>query len=97
MDHGCSVFPQQCKVAIKKRPSEYLKQIYYDSIIFTEEGLRHLVAEVGASQIMLGTDYPYPWSVTPVEQVNALKSLSDADRVAILGGTASKLLRIAEK
>ncbi len=97
MDHGCSVFPQQCKVTIKKRPSEYLKQIYYDSIIFTEEGLRHLVAEVGASQIMLGTDYPFPWSVTPVEQVMALQSLSDADRIAILGGTASKLLRIAEK
>jgi predicted TIM-barrel fold metal-dependent hydrolase len=94
MDHGCRVFPAQCKKAIKKHPSEYLKQLYYDSIIFTEEGLRHLIAEVGAGQIGLGTDYPFPWSVTPVEQVMALRSLSDADRIGILGGTMGKLLKI---
>lgn len=94
MDHGCLVFPAQCKKTIKKEPSEYLKQIYYDSIIFTEEGLRHLIAEVGAGQIGLGTDYPFPWSVTPVDQVMALPGLSDADRIAILGGTMSKLLKI---
>jgi aminocarboxymuconate-semialdehyde decarboxylase len=68
--------------------------MYFDSIIFTEEGLRHLVAEVGAGQVVLGTDYPFPWSVTPVEQVMALRGLSDADRIAILGGTLSKLLKI---
>ena len=39
----------------------YLRQLYYDSLIFTPEGLRHLIAEVGASQIVLGTDYPFPW------------------------------------
>ena len=94
MDNGCRVFPAQCTKPIKKHPSEYMKQLYYDSIIFTEEGLRHLVAEVGAGQIGLGTDYPFPWSVTPVEQVMALRGLSDADRIAILGGTMSKLLKI---
>ena len=94
MDNGCRVFPDQCKKTIKKQPSEYLKQIYFDSIIFTQEGLRHLIAEVGAGQIALGTDYPFPWSVTPVEQVMALPGLSDDDRIAILGGTMSKLLKI---
>lgn len=94
IDHGCLVFPAQCKKKIQKRPSEYLKQIYYDSIIFTQEGLRHLIAEVGAGQIGLGTDYPFPWSVTPVDHAMALPGLSDADRIAILGGTMSKLLKI---
>ena len=94
MDHGCLVFPDQCKKTIKKRPTEYMKQLYFDSIIFTQEGLRHLIAEVGADRIALGTDYPYPWSVTPVDQVMALPGLSDADRVAILGGTIGKLLKI---
>ena len=94
IDHGCLVFPEQCKKTIQKRPSEYLKQIYYDSIIFTQEGLRHLIAEVGAGQIGLGTDYPFPWSVTPVDQVMALPGLSDADRIAILCGTIGKLLKI---
>jgi aminocarboxymuconate-semialdehyde decarboxylase len=94
MDNGCRVFPEACKKPIKKRPSEYLKQIYFDSIIFTPEGLRHLIAVVGVSQIGLGTDYPFPWSTTPVEQVLATPGLSDADRVAILGGTMCKLLKI---
>jgi aminocarboxymuconate-semialdehyde decarboxylase len=94
MDHGCLVFPQQCKTPIKKHPSEYLKQIYVDSLAFTPEGLRHLIAVVGADQIGLGTDYPFPWSATPVDQVMALPNLSDADRIAILGGNICKLLKI---
>jgi aminocarboxymuconate-semialdehyde decarboxylase len=94
MDHGCFVFPEQCKGTIKKQPTEYLKQIYVDSIVFTPEGLRHLVATVGADQIGLGTDYPFPWSTTPVDQVMTTPGLSDADRTAILGGTMCKLLKI---
>ena len=37
-----------------------LKQIYFDSLIFSPEAIRHLAAQVGASQIVLGSDYPYP-------------------------------------
>ena len=94
-DHGCLVFPEQCKTrALKKQPSEYLKQLYFDSLVFTPEALRHLVAECGASQIVVGTDYPFPWTSTAVDHVLGTPGLSNADRVAILGGTASKLLRI---
>ena len=64
------------------------------SIVFTAEALRHLVAECGASQIMIGTDYPYPWTSTAVEHVLATPSLSDGERAAILGDNARKLLRI---
>ena len=46
--------------AQKKKPSEYLRQLYYDLMVFTPEGLRHLAAEVGTSQIVMGTDYPFP-------------------------------------
>jgi aminocarboxymuconate-semialdehyde decarboxylase len=94
MDNGCRVFPPQCKGTIKKHPSEYIRQIYVDTIIFTQEGLRHLVADVGASHIGLGTDYPYPWATTPVDHVMAATELSDADKIAIIGGTMCKLLKI---
>jgi aminocarboxymuconate-semialdehyde decarboxylase len=96
MDHGCAVFPNQCKgPALKKPPSEYLKQLYFDSIVFTPEGLRHLVAECGASQVVVGTDYAVPWVKDPVDLILDTPALSDADRIAILGGTAAKLLRLA--
>ena len=53
----------------------------------------HLVAELGINQIVYGTDYPFDW---PVGVDFVLKSafLSNADKVAILGGNAARLLRI---
>jgi len=56
--------------------------------------LRHLIAEVGASQIVLGTDYPFPWIKTAVDHILTAPGLSDAERIAILGETAEKLLAI---
>src|SRR6266571_4328013 len=48
----------------KKKPSEYFKkELFIDTMIFHEEGLRHLVAECGVSQIFYGTDYPFDWPV----------------------------------
>jgi aminocarboxymuconate-semialdehyde decarboxylase len=82
-----------CKT-IKKHPSEYLKRMYFDSLVFTNEGLRHLIAEVGINQIVLGTDFPYGWQHDAVDYVLRVPGLSDEDRRAILGGNAAKLLRI---
>ena len=93
-DHGCLTFPHRCNRTLKKRPTEYLKQLYYDALIFTPEALRHLAANVGSSQIMLGTDYPYPWEDKAVDHILNTPSLSDDERIAILGTTAAKLLRI---
>jgi aminocarboxymuconate-semialdehyde decarboxylase len=92
-DYACNRFAGGCSVA-KKPPSEYLRRLYFDSMIFRPEGLRHLVAECGASQIMIGTDYPFKWSTTIVEDVLATPGLSDADKRAILGENAAKLLNV---
>jgi aminocarboxymuconate-semialdehyde decarboxylase len=92
-DHGCVTFPAQCKAGLpKEHPTAYLKRMYYDSLVFTPEALRHLVAEVGAGRIVMGTDYPYPWVDAPVDHVLATPGLTDADREAILGRTAMQLL-----
>ena len=79
---------------VQKRPSEYLKQLYFDSMVFTGEGLRHLVAEAGVSQVVMGTDFPAGWTSESVDHILGTSSLSDADKRAILGETAAKLLRI---
>ena len=93
-DQGCLTFPERCTGQLKKKPTEYLKQLYYDNIIFTPEGMRHLIAETGVGQVVMGTDFPYPWTKTSVDLVLSTPGLSDADREAILGGTAAKLLGI---
>src|SRR5213080_2345599 len=82
-----------CK-ALKKKPSEYFReQLYIDSMIFREEGLRHLVAEVGVGHMVYGTDYPFDWPIGIDFILNA-SFLSNADKEAILGGNLVKLLRI---
>jgi aminocarboxymuconate-semialdehyde decarboxylase len=95
-DHACLVGPKGCNpdIKLKKQPTEYLKQIYFDSLVFTPEAIRHLVAQVGAGQIVLGSDYPYPWELHPVDPVFAVESLTDDQRADILGRTAAKLFNI---
>lgn len=90
-----TTFPQRMTGTLKKRPTEYLRQLYFDSIVFTPEALRHLVVETGPNQIIMGTDYPFPWTSTSVDHILGTPGLSDADKIAMLGGTAMKLLGIA--
>ncbi|HEY3116391.1 MAG TPA: amidohydrolase family protein, partial [Chloroflexota bacterium] len=80
--------------SLQKLPSEYVRQLYYDSIVFSGEGLRHLAAETGPSQIMLGSDYPYPWTNTAVDHILNAPGFTDDERIAMLGGTAGGLLGI---
>ena len=91
-----TTFPHRITVKTKKRPTEYVRQLYFDSIVFTPEALRHLAAEAGAGQIVMGTDFPYPWTQTSVDHILNAPGFSDAERVAMLGSTAAKLLGIKE-
>jgi aminocarboxymuconate-semialdehyde decarboxylase len=78
-----------------KKPSEYLKsQILADTMVFSAEGLRHLVAEMGVGQVVYGTDVPFNWPVT-VDLVLGATFLSDAEKEAILSRNLMTLLRIA--
>ena len=92
-DQCLTAFPKLCK-PLKKLPSEYLKQLYFDSVLFTAEDLRHLIAVAGAGQVVVGTDYPTLWNRTPVDRILAVPGLGDEERKEIFSGTLSKLLRI---
>jgi predicted TIM-barrel fold metal-dependent hydrolase len=63
-------------------------------MVFSEEGLRHLVAEVGVSQVVYGTDVPFNWPVT-VDLVLNATFLNDTEKRAILSDNLSKALKIA--
>jgi aminocarboxymuconate-semialdehyde decarboxylase len=89
-------FPKRMTGTMKKKPTEYVRQLYYDSIVFTPEALRHLAAEAGPGQIVMGTDYPFPWTSTSVDHILGTPGLSDAEKIAMLGGTAMTLLGIKE-
>jgi aminocarboxymuconate-semialdehyde decarboxylase len=89
---ACQRPGQNC--IIKKKPSDYMKQnILADTMVFSNEGVRHLVAEMGVSQVVFGTDIPFNWPVN-VDLVVGHPTLTDAEKEAILGGNVIKLLRI---
>ena len=81
-------------IKLKKKPTEYLRQMYYDTLVFTGEALRHLAAEVGVGQLVVGTDHPIPWQDKSIDHILKAPGFSDADRRKMLGETAAKLLRI---
>lgn len=92
-DAAC-VVRDDANCANKRKPSEYFKdQILVDSMVFSSEGLRHLVAETGVSQVVYGSDIPYFWPDT-IDVIAEASFLSDADKEAILGGNLRRLLRI---
>jgi aminocarboxymuconate-semialdehyde decarboxylase len=81
--------------ALARKPSEYFRsQLFVDTMVFREEGLRHLVAEVGVDHIFYGTDYPFDWPVG-IDFVLKAPFLSDAEKTAILGGNLARLLPLA--
>jgi len=92
------VFPDRVGTPPKLKPTEYLRngQILADTIMFTGEGIRHLIEEMGVENVVMGTDYPFPWNTAPVEHILSVPGLTDDDKIAILGRTTARLLGISE-
>ena len=83
------------KVNLAKPPTESLQRFYYDTIVHSKEALEFLVGNAGADRVMLGSDYPFDMGMADgVLQVRSF-AISAADRAAILGGPAQKLLGTA--
>ncbi len=92
-DVACKV-RNNANCANKRDPREYFKrEIIADSMVFTDNGLRHLVNEMGVSQVVYGTDIPFNWPDTLDVILNA-SYLSNTDKEAILGGNLMKMLRV---
>jgi aminocarboxymuconate-semialdehyde decarboxylase len=92
-DHGWRMRPEAhtCRLA----PSEYLKRLWFDSLVYTPEQLGFLIRQAGASQVVLGTDYPFDMGIDdPLSRLDAVASLSVAERATIRGENAARLLAL---
>ncbi len=77
---------------IKKKPSAYLRQFYYDTVFYDLDMLAFLVKKVGAGRIMMGTDYPLSMGEDdPVGFVKRTRGLSKDDKDKILWKNAARL------
>jgi aminocarboxymuconate-semialdehyde decarboxylase len=89
--HGWHVRPEP-KVNVKKSPEPWINRFYYDTILHAKPQLEFLVASVGPTRVLMGSDYPYDMGTGEcVRQVDALW-IDDADKAAILNNNVVKLL-----
>jgi aminocarboxymuconate-semialdehyde decarboxylase len=93
LDHGAKVRPELAHM--KQPPSAYLRRFTYDTIGHDDRINLNLVRLVGADRVMLGTDYCFDMGLAePVQTVNRLTDLAQAERENILGRNAARLLGI---
>ncbi len=91
-DHGHQVRPE-ARADAHLPHSDYLRRIWFDTLVYEPQGLRHLIEVVGASQLVVGTDYPFDMGHYRARGLlAAIPELGDAERAAILGGNALSLL-----
>jgi len=94
MDHAHRARPD-CRTAIKKAPSSYLRKFYFDTITFDPGMLRHLIDTFGPDRVVLGTDYPYDMGEdNPLQLIRSVAGLKRSERDQIMGGNAARLLKI---
>jgi aminocarboxymuconate-semialdehyde decarboxylase len=91
-DHAFETRPE-CRT-MSRRPSEYVRNMYFDSLVYRSDTLRQLISVAGADRVLLGTDYPFDMGVD--DPLARLGELDAVDRAAVAGGNAAELLRIEQ-
>lgn len=79
---------------ISRPPGEYLRLLYFDTIVFDPAAVEYLVTRFGAEHVLMGTDYPFDMGPTDPLGFLARARLTQHQRDLVLGGNAARLLRI---
>jgi aminocarboxymuconate-semialdehyde decarboxylase len=91
MDHGCSIRPES--QAMAQLPSEYLKGLYFDSLVHGHRTLDQIIDLAGIDRIVLGSDYPADMGEPrPVDFIRSHPTLTEEDRWKILSENLTGLL-----
>src|ERR1700683_4302400 len=75
-------------------PSHYLNRFYVDSAVFDQRSLQFLVGTMGADQVMLGSDYPFPLGEERVGSLIRQSNLPQHTKAKLLSGNAARFLEI---
>lgn len=93
LQQGFGVFPA-LKEQLQASPVEQAAKLFFDTLVFDTTTLRHLVDRFGASQLMVGTDYPFNFhDRTPVARIEAA-GFDDATVQQLVHGNARRFLAL---
>ena len=92
MDHAYHA-RRDVREGLPRPPGEYLRQFYFDTMVFEADQLGFLIEKYGTDHMLLGTDYPYDMGeVDPLGLVGGVAGLSEQETAAVAGGNAARLL-----
>jgi aminocarboxymuconate-semialdehyde decarboxylase len=91
LDHSYGL-RAELKRTVPRKPSEYLKRFYFDTIVHSVAALQYLINVVGADRVVMGTDYPMAMGdFEPVKKLAEI-NLTRSERELILGQNALQAL-----
>lgn len=93
IDRGRVAAPPFARGPVKNELARYSANLYYDTILHDDAALAYLIERVGAGQIGLGSDYPFPLrDPDPVTAVKRAAAGRTAVERALLWDTGARLL-----
>jgi aminocarboxymuconate-semialdehyde decarboxylase len=93
--HAWNMFPK-AKESLKESPATIARRFYYDELVFDPEAVKFLVKQFGASQILVGTDYPFALGETNPIGLLEKAAFDIAIMTAITSGNAKRFLGLPE-
>lgn len=95
IDRGRITAPPFARGSVKNPLGQYANNLYYDTVLHDDAAFRYLVERVGAGQVALGSDYPFPLrDPDPVTFISKNHALDDNARRAVCWNTGAALLGI---
>ena len=82
----------RCREFAKRAPSQYLKNLYYDCIVYSPDALRCVYSLAGADHMLFGTDEPFPLSIAMMKSNISSLNLSEKEEELIYSKNAERLL-----
>jgi aminocarboxymuconate-semialdehyde decarboxylase len=92
VEQGFLARPDLCAVDNPVNPREYLKRIYFDSLVHDVRVLELMLDLIGPERIALGTDYPFPLGEIPPGHLIESMKLDERTRERLFSGTALEWL-----
>ena len=94
IEHGFNVRPDLCAVDNPFSPRKYIGRVYFDSLVHEAAKLDYLIKLVGADQVALGSDYPFPLGELEPGKLIESMPYDESIRSMLLHGTALNWLNL---
>jgi aminocarboxymuconate-semialdehyde decarboxylase len=91
IDRGYDIYPELTGT-LQRRPSEYLRDFYYDTVPYGAVGIPLTHQLAGADRILIGSDYPHQiGDITTATAVIDAMDAPDEEKALMRGGNAERL------